>query len=41
MSEYIGIAVCCVLAGGVAAAMVVLGSTLGKKNPTTVKLEPF
>ncbi|MCP3915733.1 MAG: NADH-quinone oxidoreductase subunit A [bacterium] len=30
-----------VLAGGVAGAMVVLGSTLGKKNSTAVKLEPF
>jgi NADH-quinone oxidoreductase subunit A len=41
MSEYIGIAVSLVLAGAIAALMVVLGSTLGKKNPTTVKLEPF
>ena len=41
MSEYIGIAVAFVLAGGVAAAMVVLSSTLGKKNPTRVKLESF
>ena len=30
-----------VLAGGIAAAMVVLGSTLGKKNSTSVKLAPF
>ena len=41
MSEYIGIAVAFLLAGGVAAAMVVLSATLGKKNPTRVKLEPF
>ena len=41
MSEYIGIAVIFLLAGGVAGAMVWLGSTLGKKNPTDVKLSPF
>ena len=41
MSEYIGIAVTFVLAGGIAAAMVILSSTLGKKNPTAVKLAPF
>ena len=41
MNEYVGIAVSFVLAGGVAAAMVVLGSTLGKKNPTPEKLAPF
>jgi len=41
MNEYIGIAVIFVLAGGIAALMVVLGSTLGKKHPTAVKLEPF
>ena len=41
MSEYIGIAVSFILAGGVAAAMVILGSTLGKKNPTAAKLAPF
>ena len=41
MSEYIGIAVTFVLAGGIAAAMVILGSTLGKKNPTAAKLAPF
>ncbi len=41
MSEYVGIAVSIVLAGGIAAAMVVLSSTLGKKNPTPVKLAPF
>ena len=41
MSEYIGVAVIFVLAGGVALAMVVLASTLGKKNPTPVKLAPF
>ena len=41
MNEYIGLAVSFVLAGGIAALMVVLGSTLGKKNPTSVKLAPF
>ena len=41
MNEYIGIAVSFVLAAGIAAAMVVLGSTLGKKNPTAEKLAPF
>ena len=41
MSEYIGIFVCFVLAGGIAGAMVVLASTLGKKNPTPEKLAPF
>ena len=41
MNEYIGIVVTFVLAGGIAAAMVVLGSTLGKKNPTPEKLAPF
>ena len=41
MNEYIGVAVTFVLAGGIAAAMVVLGSTLGKKNPTPDKLAPF
>ena len=41
MSEYIGIAVCFVVAGGIAGAMVVLASTLGKKRPSAVKSEPF
>ena len=41
MSEYIGIVVCFVLAGGIAGTMVVLASTLGKKNPSPVKAEPF
>ena len=41
MNEYIGIAVSFVLAAGLAALMVVLGSTLGKKNPTSEKLGPF
>ncbi len=39
--EYIGIAVSFVLAGGIAGAMVFLGSTLGKKHPTPEKLGPF
>ncbi len=41
MNEYIGIAVIFVLAGGIAGAMVILASTLGKKNPTPEKLAPF
>lgn len=41
VNEYIGIVVCFVLAGGITAAMVALASTLGKKKPSTVKLEPF
>ena len=41
MSEYIGLAVSFVLAAGIAALMVFLGSTLGKKNPTSAKMEPF
>ena len=41
MIEYLGILVCFLVAGGITAAMVVLGSTLGKKNPTPVKLAPF
>ena len=41
MNEYVGIAVSFVLAGGIAAAMVVLGSTLGEKKPTPEKLAPF
>ncbi len=41
MNEYIGIAVTFVLAGAIAGAMVVLGSTLGTKKPTSEKLAPF
>jgi len=41
VDEYVGIAVSFVLAGGIAAAMVALGSTLGKKHPTAAKLAPF
>src|SRR5262245_39401772 len=41
MSEYIGIAVSLVLAGGITGLMVFLSSTLGKKNPTPAKLAPF
>lgn len=40
-NEYIGIAVSFILAFGIAGAMVVLSSTLGKKKPTDVKLSPF
>ena len=41
MNEYIGIAVSFVLAAAIAGAMVLLGSTLGRKNPTSIKLAPF
>ncbi len=41
MSEYIGLAVSFLLAGGITGAMVVLASTLGKKKPSAVKSEPF
>ena len=41
MNEYIGIAVTFVLAGAIAGAMVVLGSTLGTKKSTPEKLAPF
>jgi len=41
MSEYIGIAVSFLLAGLIAAGMVALASTLGKKKPSTVKSDPF
>ena len=41
MNEYVGIAVSFVLAAGIAGAMVFLGSTLGKKHPTSEKLAPF
>ena len=41
VSEYLGIVVIFLLAGGVAGAMVTLSSILGKKNPTPEKLAPF
>ncbi|MCH7703427.1 MAG: NADH-quinone oxidoreductase subunit A [Planctomycetes bacterium] len=41
MIEYIGIVVCFVVAGGITGAMVLLASTLGRKRPSAVKLEPF
>ncbi len=41
MSEYAGIAVCFLLAGGITGLMVLLASTLGKKKPSAVKSEPF
>ncbi len=41
MSEYIGIAVCFALAGGITTAMVLLASTLGEKKPSPVKSETF
>jgi NADH-quinone oxidoreductase subunit A len=41
MSEYSGIAISFLLAGGITATMVYLASTLGKKKPSPVKLAPF
>jgi len=41
MSEYIGVVASFVLAGAITGLMVLLGSTLGKKNPTPTKLQPF
>ena len=41
MSEYVGIGGSIVLAAGITGLMVLLGSTLGKKNPSAVKLAPF
>lgn len=41
MNEYLGIAISFVMAGVISAAMVGLGSTLGKKSPTSAKLAPF
>ena len=41
MGEYIGIAVCFVVAGVITGTMVVLASTLGRKRPSAVKSEPF
>ncbi len=40
-NEYLGIAVAFVVAGAIAGAMVVLGSTLGTKKSTPEKLAPF
>lgn len=41
MTEYLGIAVCFVLAGGITGAMVWLSSVLGEKKPSPVKQAPF
>lgn len=41
MNEYLGVAVCFVLAAGITGLMVLLSSTLGKKSPTPTKLAPF
>jgi NADH-quinone oxidoreductase subunit A len=41
MNEYIGIAVCFVLAGGIVGLMLLLSAKLGPKNPTAVKMAPF
>ena len=41
MNEYVGLAVSIVMAAGITGLMVRLGSTLGKKKPSPVKLAPF
>jgi NADH-quinone oxidoreductase subunit A len=41
MSEYVGIVIFIVLAGGLAGAFVGLASVLGPKKPSLVKSEPF
>jgi NADH-quinone oxidoreductase subunit A len=41
MNEYAGIAISFLLAAGITGAMVVLGSTLGRKHSTPEKLAPF
>jgi len=41
MSEYLGILVFFVLAGGLAGTFVLLASVLGPKKPSRVKSEPF
>ena len=41
MSEYIGVLVISVLSAGIVGLMIFLGSTLGKKDSTPVKLSPF
>ena len=41
MDEYIGIAVCFVVAGIISGTMVFLASVLGKKKPSAAKSEPF
>ena len=41
MNEYVGIAVSFIMAAGITALMIVLSSTLGKKNATPAKLAPF
>jgi NADH-quinone oxidoreductase subunit A len=41
VGEYIGIAVSFVLSAAIAGAMVFMASTLGRKNPSSIKLAPF
>ena len=41
MSEYLGILVTFVLAGGIAGVFILLSSTLGPKKPSAAKSEPF
>jgi NADH-quinone oxidoreductase subunit A len=41
MSEYIGIVVAFIFAGGFVAANIILASVLGPKKPSAVKSEPF
>jgi len=40
VNEYVGLAVSIILAAGITGTLL-LGSTLGKKNPSAVKLSPF
>ncbi len=41
MTEYLGILITFALAAGIGIVFLVLSSTLGPKNPTPAKLEPF
>jgi NADH-quinone oxidoreductase subunit A len=41
MSEYIGVVVAFIFAGGFVAANIILASVLGPKKPSAVKSEPF
>ena len=41
MTEYLGIAIAFLVAGGFAALNLVLAANLGPKNPSAVKSEPF
>ncbi len=41
MNEYIGIAACFALGGGIVGLMLLLSAKLGPKNPNPVKMAPF